>query len=112
MNGSGPAAGSSRAAALTLAWRFASFRSEGFPVLPVLILSVLVLVAVFANVLAPHAPEVGGLGSRFRRRAWQVGGTRNHLPGTDHLGRDGVARIGFGPAARLRARCCAGSFAG
>src|SRR5207248_9586769 len=93
MNGSGPAAGSSRAAALTLAWRFASFRSEGFPVLPVLILGVLVLVAVFANVLAPHDPEVGALGDRFRPPAWQEGGTRDHLLGPDHLGRDVLRRL-------------------
>jgi len=101
MNGSGPAAGSSRAAALTLAWRFASFRSEGFPVLPVLILGTLVLVAVFANVLAPHDPEVGALGDRFRPPAWQEGGTRDHLLGTDHLGRDVLSRLVFGARVSL-----------
>ncbi|PYM28791.1 MAG: peptide ABC transporter permease [Candidatus Rokuibacteriota bacterium] len=112
MNGSGPAAGSSRAAALTLAWRFASFRSEGFPVLPVLILGVLVLVAVFANVLAPHDPEVGALGDRFRPPAWQEGGTRDHLLGTDHLGRDVLSRLVFGARVSLVVGFMAVIFAG
>jgi ABC-type antimicrobial peptide transport system permease subunit len=68
----------SRSAALTVAWRFASlasFRTEGFPTIPVIILGVLIFLAVFANVLAPHDPEVGNLGERFRPPFWQQGGS-------------------------------------
>ena len=89
-------ASSSRAAGLTLAWRLASFRSEGFPLIPIVILTGLVLVAIFANVIVPHNPEVGALGERFRPPAWLAGGSADHLLGTDHLGRDVLSRLIFG----------------
>jgi peptide/nickel transport system permease protein len=94
MNGS--RAASSRAAGLTMAWRLAAFRSEGFPLIPTAILAVLVFVAVFANVLAPYNPEIGTLGDRFHPPAWQAGGGAEHLLGTDHLGRDVLSRLIFG----------------
>jgi len=47
-------------------------------------------------VLAPHNPEVGVLGDRFRPPAWQTNGTADHLLGTDHLGRDVLSRLMFG----------------
>src|SRR5438445_9699870 len=84
------------AATLSFAGRLAAFRTEGFPHIPVLILLTVVLVAIFANVIAPHNPEVGVLGDRFRPPAWQVGGTLDHLLGTDHLGRDVHSRLIFG----------------
>ena len=39
--------------------RFDFIRLEDFPLVPVLILVGFALVAVFANMLAPHDPEVG-----------------------------------------------------
>ena len=86
----------SRSAALTLAWRFAAFRTEGFPVIPTFILGVIAAVAVFADVLAPFDPEVGTLGARFHPPFWQAGGDMQHLLGTDHLGRDVLSRLIFG----------------
>ena len=59
----------SRAASLTVAWRLASLRVEGFPWIPAVILGAIALVAVFANVLAPYNPEVGVLGDRELRLA-------------------------------------------
>jgi peptide/nickel transport system permease protein len=87
-----------RAASATLSriWRMAAFRSEGFPFIPIGILLTVSLTAVFADVLAPHNPEVGVLGDRFRPPAWQTGGTADHLLGTDHLGRDVLSRLIFG----------------
>jgi peptide/nickel transport system permease protein len=87
---------SSRSAALTVAGRLAAFRTEGFPTIPMSILGALVFVAVFANVLAPHDPEVGSLGERFRPPFWQQGGSEKFLLGTDHLGRDVLSRLIFG----------------
>src|SRR5881628_2772140 len=84
------------AATLSLAGRLAAFRSEGFPHIPVLIILTVMLVAIFANVIAPHNPEVGVLGDRFRPPAWQTNGTLDHLLGTDHLGRDVLSRLIFG----------------
>jgi peptide/nickel transport system permease protein len=69
---------------------------EGFPLVPVAILAAIALVAIFANVLAPYDPEIGTLTARFRPPAWQVGGSSEHLLGTDHVGRDVLSRLIFG----------------
>jgi len=76
--------------------RFDFIRLEDFPLVPVLILVGFALVAVFANMLAPHDPEVGKLAARFRPPSWQAGGTTEYLLGTDHLGRDVLSRLIFG----------------
>src|SRR6266581_3773188 len=95
MNGSA-ASSRSASAILTLPRRLAAFRTEGFPTIPISILLGVLLVAIFANVIAPHNPEVGVLGDRFRPPAWQTNGTIDHLLGTDHLGRDVLSRLIFG----------------
>ena len=61
----------SRAAGLTVAWRLAAFRIEGVPMVPIAILLVLAFLAIFADFVAPHNPEVGTLSLRFRPPAWQ-----------------------------------------
>src|SRR4029450_481037 len=85
MNGS---AANSRAASaiLTHPSRLAFIRSEGFPLIPSLILLTILVVAIVAPMIAPHNPEVGVLGDRFRPPAWQTNGTLDHLLGTHHLG--------------------------
>ncbi|HEV8228048.1 MAG TPA: ABC transporter permease [Methylomirabilota bacterium] len=84
------------AAPVSLPWRLASLRVEGFPWIPTAILGVIALVAIFANVIAPYNPEIGVLGDRFRPPAWQTGGSEAHLLGTDHVGRDVLSRLIFG----------------
>jgi peptide/nickel transport system permease protein len=79
-----------------VAWRLAALRTGGFPVIPAAILIGLVLVAIFASALAPHDPQVGLLGDRFKPPAWQAGGSERYLLGTDHLGRDVLSRLIFG----------------
>ena len=96
MNGSAAANTRSASSTLTLAWRIATLRAEGLPVIPIAILLIVAATALFANVLAPHNPEVGVLGDRFRPPAWQANGTMDHLLGTDHLGRDVLSRLIFG----------------
>jgi peptide/nickel transport system permease protein len=76
--------------------RLSSFRIEGFPWIPAFILFTLIFCATFANVLAPHDPEVGMLGERFKPPVWQAGGSDKYLLGTDHLGRDVLSRLLFG----------------
>jgi peptide/nickel transport system permease protein len=76
--------------------RFALIRLDGFPLVPVLILVGFALLALFANFVAPHDPEVGRLAARFRPPFWQAGGSTAHLLGTDHLGRDVLSRLIFG----------------
>jgi peptide/nickel transport system permease protein len=91
----------SRTAALTLSWSLATLRLRGFPIVPVGIILALVLIALFANVLAPYDPEIGTLGDRFRPPAWQAAGSSAHLLGTDHLGRDVLSRLIFGARVSL-----------
>jgi len=85
-----------QSASLTLSGRFAALRLSGVPLIPMAILAALVLIALFADVLAPHDPEVGSLGDRFQPPAWLAGGSDKHLLGTDHLGRDVLSRLILG----------------
>ncbi len=83
-------------AALPVARRVPAFRTEGFPMLPIAILVTLALLAIFAELIAPHNPEIGSLGQRFKPPAWIAGGSTQHLLGTDHIGRDVLSRLIFG----------------
>jgi peptide/nickel transport system permease protein len=84
------------AASATFGWTLSAMRMKGFPWFPVGILFTIALCAIFADVLAPHSPEVGSLGARFKPPAWQQGGTSQFILGTDHLGRDIFSRLLFG----------------
>jgi peptide/nickel transport system permease protein len=81
--------------------RRASRRLSSYPVVPLAIIGLMVFIALAADVLAPHNPEVGSLGMRFRPPVWQAGGSAAHLLGTDHLGRDVLSRLLFGARVSL-----------
>jgi len=102
----------SRAATISTAWRWPSLRIEGLPIFPVAILLVFAILAIFADVIAPHDPQVGLLGERFRPPAWQQGGSTSHLLGTDHVGRDVLSRLIFGARVSLLVGFTAVIFAG
>jgi peptide/nickel transport system permease protein len=72
------------------------WRLRGFPLIPVVILLFIAFVAIFADFLAPHDPQVGSLARRFRPPVWQEGGSWTYLLGTDHVGRDVLSRLIFG----------------
>src|SRR5712671_944049 len=79
--------------------RFAFIRGlrlSGFPLIPTVILVGIAFVAVFANQLAPHNPEIGSLAARFKPPFWETGGSMKYLLGTDQLGRDVLSRLIFG----------------
>lgn len=57
------------------------------------ILVLLLLMAVFAPLLAPYDPAAQSLLNRLKPPVWQDGGTWAHLLGTDHLGRDMLSRL-------------------
>ncbi|MGE0416162.1 MAG: ABC transporter permease [Acetobacteraceae bacterium] len=71
------------------------------PTIPTAILAIAVFVAVFANLLAPHDPQVGNLTARFLPPFWQSGGSMTYPLGTDHLGRDVLSRLIFGARVSL-----------
>jgi len=92
--------------------RFSFVRSRDFPLIPVLILGIIALVAVFADVLAPHDPQVGSLAARFHPPFWQTGGSTEYLLGTDQLGRDVLSRLIFGARVSMVVGFTAVIFAG
>jgi peptide/nickel transport system permease protein len=92
--------------------RLAFWRTQGFPLVPVLILLLIALVALFADVLAPYDPQVGSLSLRYRPPAWQAGGSMAHLLGTDHVGRDVLSRLIFGARVSMIVGVTAVLFAG
>lgn len=64
------------------------------------VLSLLVLVAVFAPFLAPHDPYAQDLLARMQPPVF-MGGTWDHPLGTDHLGRDYLSRLIYGARVSL-----------
>jgi len=92
--------------------RFDFLRLKDFPLIPALILGFIALVAIFANFLAPHNPEIGSLTVRFKPPFWQTGGTIKYLLGTDQLGRDVLSRLIFGARVSMVVGFTAVIFAG
>ncbi len=55
-----------------------------------------ILVAVFAERIAPYSPVENSLPQTLRPPFWMARGSSDHLLGTDRLGRDVLSRIVFG----------------
>jgi dipeptide transport system permease protein len=56
----------------------------------------LLLVALFAPVIAPHAPDLTDSAAFLKPPAWQQGGSAKYLLGTDAIGRDILSRMIWG----------------
>lgn len=61
-----------------------------------LFIVVIVLVAIFANFLAPHAPAEQFRGSLLMPPVWMEGGSWKFILGTDDVGRDLLSRLIYG----------------
>ena len=72
-----------------------------WPVIPIFILVVLVLMAIFAPVISEHEPLDGNLRERLVPPWGAETGTTNHLFGTDHVGRDIFSRVAHGSRVSL-----------
>lgn len=57
------------------------------------VLLLLVLIALFAPLIAPHDPYVQSLGNRMKPPFWHEGMSPGHWLGTDQLGRDYLSRL-------------------
>ena len=68
--------------------------------IPAVVLSLLVIMAIFAPLLSPYDPLQTSLSARLQPPAF-AGGTTAHLLGTDKLGRDVLSRIIYGPRVSL-----------
>ncbi len=65
------------------------------------IITVLIVAAGLAPVIAPHSPTEQSLPDKLRPPAWQEGGSTTHLLGTDLLGRDLFSRLVYGARVSL-----------
>ena len=70
-------------------------RLRRWPISSIVILSVLIVSAVFAPLIAPHDAKLGDLSDRHIP-PMLFGGTSDHILGTDGLGRDILSRIVHG----------------
>ena len=61
-----------------------------------IIVAAAAVIAVIAPLLMPHDPFAQDLAARFIPPAWMEGGSRDHLLGTDQLGRDYLSRLILG----------------
>ena len=79
-------------------WRRAvsSLRRSRAAVAGLLVLGVVLFLAIAANWISPHNPNEQVLERRLLPPAWSEGGSRRHLLGTDHLGRDILSRVIYG----------------
>jgi dipeptide transport system permease protein len=75
-------------------WR--SFRENRGAVLGLAVVSIVILVAIFANLLAPHDPFEQYRGFTKLPPIWVDGGSWTYPLGTDALGRDMLSRLMYG----------------
>lgn len=64
--------------------------------------AIIVLIAVFGPLIAPHNPVAGKIVDRLKPPVW-LGGTRDFLLGTDQIGRDELSRLILGTRVSLEA---------
>jgi len=65
-------------------------------VLGLLGITLVVLMAIFAPLIAPYDPAAQDVLARLKPPAWSPRGSMDHLLGTDHLGRDVASRLIYG----------------
>ena len=74
-----------------------------WPLAPLAILGAFILIAVFADLVAPHKPNAMSLRARMLPPAWMDKGSWTHILGTDRIGRDILSRIFHGARVSLAA---------
>ena len=65
----------------------------------------MLLIAIFADVLAPHAPAEQFRDALLHPPVWQEGGSWKFILGTDDVGRDILSRLMFGARLSLLVGC-------
>ena len=60
------------------------------------VISISLIMAIFAPILAPHDPYFQDLLNRIQPPVWRSEGDWEHILGTDHLGRDYLSRLIYG----------------
>ena len=76
-------------------------RTARVPWIPIVIISVIVIMALFAPLLAPHSPIDQTLRDKLLPPAWMMGGKDKYFLGTDAFGRDILSRLIYGARVSL-----------
>ena len=84
-------------------WHY--FKRNKGAVVGLVYVTIMILIAVFANVLAPFNPADQFRDTLLAPPAWQDGGTLTHLLGTDDVGRDVLSRLMYGARLSLLVGC-------
>jgi len=87
-------AGAMRRAMLSEFWYY--FSQNKGAVIGLVVFSIIVFLAVFAPLIAPHSPSLQNREALLWPPAWMEGGTWAYPLGTDALGRDIFSRLIFG----------------
>ncbi len=88
-----------------------SFMRSRLAMIGLVLLVIILVVAVFAPLIAPHDPLDQDLGNTLQPPVWEKGGSLDHLLGTDQFGRDTLSRLMYGANVSLRASGFAALFA-
>ena len=84
-------------------WHY--FKRNKGAVIGLVYIILMLLIAVFANVLAPHAPAEQFRDALLHPPVWQDGGSWKFILGTDDVGRDVLSRLMFGARLSLLVGC-------
>ena len=71
------------------------------PWIPILIITVMFAMAIFAPLLAPYSPIDQSLREKLLPPFWVDGGAMDHILGTDQFGRDVLSRLIYGARVSL-----------
>src|SRR3990172_488695 len=76
-------------------WRdiFLAVTDNRLALIGIIILTLIVLMAVFADQISPQDPTRQNLRLTLRPPAWSQGGAPQYFLGTDHFGRDILSRL-------------------
>ncbi|WP_075182476.1 dipeptide ABC transporter permease DppC [Pantoea sp. 1.19] len=84
-------------------WHY--FKRNKGAVIGLIYVVAMILIAVFANVLAPHLPAEQFRDALLRPPVWQEGGSWQFILGTDDVGRDVLSRLMYGARLSLLVGC-------
>ena len=88
------AANTDRFASFRVFWHYFSVNTGA--VIGLFVFILLVVVAIFAPLLAPHAPDIQDKTAFLLPPVWETGGKADYLLGTDPVGRDILSRLIYG----------------
>jgi dipeptide transport system permease protein len=84
-------------------WHY--FRRNKGAVIGLIYIVLMLLIAIFADVLAPHAPAEQFRDALLHPPVWQEGGSWSYILGTDDVGRDVLSRLMYGARLSLLVGC-------